>query len=331
VSDASKDAVISLEGVSKVYPDGTVAVHELDLAVLRGEICVLVGPSGCGKTTTLRMINRLVEPTSGTLRIEGTDVTNMDAEQLRRGIGYVIQKDGLFPHYTVRRNVGTVCRLEGWDRARIDERVDELLELVGLDPAAHGDRFPHQLSGGQRQRVGVARGLAVDPPVLLMDEPFGAVDPIARDHLQTEFQALQRRLGTTVVMVTHDVDEAVRLGDRIAVMRQGGYLEQYDTPARVLAEPATAFVADFVGADRLIKLMAVTGLDAGTLAPLGPGDEGLEQLPADATLREAVIALLGSEEGRIRVVGGDGVGVLRLDDVHALLAGQDAGAAPAGR
>jgi osmoprotectant transport system ATP-binding protein len=320
VSDASNRDVISLEGVTKVYPDGTVAVHALDLAVARGEICVLVGPSGCGKTTTLRMINRLVEPTSGTLRIEGTDVTHMDVEELRRGIGYVIQKDGLFPHHTVRRNVGTVCRLEGWDATRTAARVDELLGMVGLDPAEYGDRYPHQLSGGQRQRVGVARGLAVDPPVLLMDEPFGAVDPIARDHLQTEFHALQRRLGTTVVMVTHDIDEAVRLGDRIAVMRQGGYLEQYDTPTRILAEPASDFVADFVGADRLIKLMAVTGLAAATLPPVGPGDGALEPLAADATLREAVIALLRSVDGRVRVERPEGPAVLRLDDVHALLA-----------
>ncbi len=316
--------VIVAERVSKQYPDGTMAVHELDLEVGRGEICVLVGPSGCGKTTTLRMINRLVEPSSGTLRINGQDVTSMNVETLRRGIGYVIQADGLFPHYTVRRNVGTTCRLQGWDSARTAARVDELLAMVGLDPEAYGDRYPHQLSGGQRQRVGVARALAVDPPVLLMDEPFGAVDPIARDMLQTEFHALQRRLGTTVVMVTHDIDEAVRLGDRIAVMRQGGYLEQYDSPARILSEPANDFVADFVGADRLIKLMAVTGVDAGLLAPVGPGDEGLAELPADATLREAVVALLHSPEGRVRVEGlvGGGSGVLRLADVHGLLAAQ---------
>ncbi len=323
-SQPGQQPVIVLDGVSKQYPDGTMAVHELDLEVGRGEICVLVGPSGCGKTTTLRMINRLVEPSSGTLRINGADVTHINVEVLRRGIGYVIQADGLFPHYTVRRNVGTTCRLQDWDAARTAARVDELLALVGLDPDAYGDRFPHQLSGGQRQRVGVARALAVDPPVLLMDEPFGAVDPIARDMLQTEFHALQRRLGTTVVMVTHDIDEAVRLGDRIAVMRQGGYLEQYDTPARILSEPATEFVADFVGADRLIKLMAVTGLDAGLLAPLHPGDEHLEALPGDATLREAVVALLNSPEGRVRVAGlpGGQTGVLRLADVHALLAAQ---------
>lgn len=322
------DAVIVLDDVSKTYPDGTVAVHALDLSVLRGEICVLVGPSGCGKTTTLRMINRLVEPTSGTLRLNGLDVTGMDVQQLRRQMGYVIQSDGLFPHYTVRRNVAVTCRLAGWDAPRTSARVDELLGLVGLAPAEFAERYPHQLSGGQRQRVGVARALAADPPVLLMDEPFGAVDPIARDRLQTEFHALQRRLGTTVVMVTHDLDEAVRLGDRIAVMRQGGYLEQYDTPARVLAEPATPFVADFVGTDRLIKLMAVTALDLAALPAPTPGDEHLPTVPADATLRDAVIALLHAPTGRIRVESPERTGTLTMAGVADLLAAHREGADP---
>jgi osmoprotectant transport system ATP-binding protein len=318
--DPSQDgAVIALVGVSKTYPGGTVAVHELDLVVRRGEICVLVGPSGCGKTTTLRMINRLVEPTAGRLLLEGTDVTHMDVQQLRRRMGYVIQADGLFPHYTVRANVAVTCRLAGWDAARTAARVDEVLDLVGLEPATFADRYPHQLSGGQRQRVGVARALAADPPVLLMDEPFGAVDPIARDRLQAEFHALQRRLGTTVVMVTHDLDEAVRLGDRIAVMRQGGYLEQYDTPARVLSEPATPFVADFVGADRLLTLMAVTMLDLDALSAPVLGDEDLPAVPAEATLRDAVIALLHAPEGRVRVVAPGRSGVLTMADVATLL------------
>ncbi|MCU0283366.1 MAG: ATP-binding cassette domain-containing protein [Candidatus Nanopelagicales bacterium] len=317
---APDDVVIALHGVTKQYPDGTVAVHSLDLVVRRGEICVLVGPSGCGKTTTLRMINRLVEPTSGRLEVQGEDVTRADVTALRRRIGYVIQAAGLFPHWTVRRNVATTCRLLGWDRARTEARIDEVLGLVGLDPEQYGDRYPHQLSGGQQQRVGVARALAADPPVLLMDEPFGAVDPIARDRLQAEFHALQRRLGTTVVMVTHDLDEAVRLGDRIAVLRQGGFLEQYDTPARVLAAPATPFVADFVGADRLITLMAVTGIDAGALPAAGPDDAGLPEVGSGATLREAMVVLLGSPEGRVRVAGPAGPVVLGLADVHRLLA-----------
>jgi osmoprotectant transport system ATP-binding protein len=314
------EVVIALHGVTKQYLDGTVAVHTLDLAVRRGEICVLVGPSGCGKTTTLRMINRLVEPTSGRLEVQGEDVTTADVTTLRRRIGYVIQAAGLFPHWNVRRNVATTCRLLGWDRERTEARIDEVLGLVGLDPEQYGQRYPHQLSGGQQQRVGVARALAADPPVLLMDEPFGAVDPIARDRLQAEFHALQRRLGTTVVMVTHDLDEAVRLGDRIAVLRQGGHLEQYDTPARILAEPATPFVADFVGADRLITLMAVTGIDAGALPPAGAGDGGLPEVGAGATLREAMVALLGSPDGRVRVAGPIGPVVLGLADVHRLLA-----------
>jgi osmoprotectant transport system ATP-binding protein len=321
MDSSHSDAVIVLEGVSKQYSDGTVAVHALDLEVRPGEICVLVGPSGCGKTTTLRMINRLVEPTAGTLRLNGSDVTRMDVQQLRRQMGYVIQADGLFPHYTVRRNVAVTCRLAGWDSARTASRVEELLILVGLDPAKFADRYPHQLSGGQRQRVGVARALVADPPVLLMDEPFGAIDPIARDRLQAEFHALQRRLGTTVVMVTHDLDEAVRLGDRIAVMRQGGYLEQHDTPARVLAHPATQFVADFVGSDRLIKLMAVTALDVDVLPPAGPEGE-LPTLSASATLRDAVVALLNSPSGRVRVEAADRAGTLTMSDVATLIGRQ---------
>ncbi len=315
-----RETVIGLEGVSKRYADGTVAVHALDLDVGRGEICVLIGPSGCGKTTTLRMINRLIEPTAGTLRLNGTDVTHVDVQQLRRQMGYVIQADGLFPHYTVGRNVAVTCRLAGWESARTASRVEELLDLVGLAPSEFTAKYPHQLSGGQRQRVGVARALAADPPVLLMDEPFGAIDPIARDRLQAEFHSLQRRLGTTVVMVTHDLEEAVRLGDRIAVMSQGGHLEQYDTPARVLAHPATPFVADFVGADRLITLMAVTALDVAALPPSDAADEHLPSVPADATLRDAVIALLSAPSARILVRAADRSGTLTMRDVVDLIA-----------
>ncbi|RZS79435.1 osmoprotectant transport system ATP-binding protein [Motilibacter rhizosphaerae] len=249
---------IRLEAVAKQYPDGTTAVRALDLAVTAGEMVALVGPSGCGKTTTLKMINRLIEPSSGRILLDGEDVTRADATQLRRRIGYVIQSGGLFPHRTVLDNVGTVPSLLGWDKRRTRARATELLELVGLDPAVHGPRYPHQLSGGQRQRVGVARALAADPPVLLMDEPFGAVDPVVRDRLQVEFLRLQEQVGKTVVLVTHDIDEAVRLGDRIAVLSEGGVLEQYDTPAAVLGSPATDFVAGFVGADRGLKRLSVT-------------------------------------------------------------------------
>jgi osmoprotectant transport system ATP-binding protein len=257
--------MIRLESVTKRYPGGHVAVESLDLDVPDGETCVLVGPSGCGKTTTLKMINRLVEPSAGRILLDGEDVTGADPVHLRRRMGYVIQQIGLFPHLTVAANVGVVPRLAGWDRSRITRRVDELLDLVGLDPGRYGHRYPDQLSGGQRQRVGVARALGVDPPVLLMDEPFGSLDPITRDRLQTEFCRLQQEVRKTVVFVTHDIDEAVKLGDRIAILRQGGVLEQYGTPADVLGRPATEFVADFVGADRGLKRLQVTRVAAADL------------------------------------------------------------------
>jgi osmoprotectant transport system ATP-binding protein len=288
VSDGSTP-MIRLDGVGKTYPDGTVAVHALDLDVRQGEVCVLVGPSGCGKTTTMRMINRLIEPTTGRIFLDGQDVTHADPVKLRRRMGYVIQQVGLFPHLTIEANVTTVPSLLGWDRRRAHARAVELLELVGLDPERFAKRYPHELSGGQRQRVGVARALAGDPPVLLMDEPFGAVDPIARDRLQDEFHRLQRALGITVVFVTHDIEEAVRLGDRIAVMREGGHLEQYDTPAAILGAPATPFVADFVGADRGLKRLAVTSIRSDDLEH--PPVVGLGDAAADAA---AELARLGA-------------------------------------
>ena len=263
--DATADVMIRMEGVGKRFPDGTVAVAGLDLDVARGELLCLVGPSGCGKTTTMKMINRLVEPTTGSIVLDGEDVTAVDPVQLRRRIGYVIQQVGLFPHQRVWENVATVPSLLGWDRARRRSRADELLELVGLDPAVYRDRWPAQLSGGQRQRIGVARALAADPPVLLMDEPFSAIDPIARDRLQSEFLRVQDQVRKTIVFVTHDIDEAVRLGDRVAVFRQGGVVEQVDPPAAVLGSPATPFVADFVGADRGLRRLAVTGIDTAEL------------------------------------------------------------------
>ena len=251
---------IRLEGVSKVYPDGSVGVQELDLTFAAGELSVLVGPSGCGKTTTMKMINRIIEPTTGRIVIGDDDVTRLRPQKLRRRIGYVIQNVGLFPHQSIRTNVGTVPRLLGWDKKRTAARVDELLSLVGLDPTTFGDRYPHQLSGGQRQRAGVARALAADPPVLLMDEPFSAVDPVVRGRLQDEFLRLQETVRKTIVFVTHDIEEAVRLGDRIAVMSEGGRVEQFATPADLLGDPANEFVADFVGADRGLKRLAVTDI-----------------------------------------------------------------------
>ncbi|MEN3356668.1 MAG: osmoprotectant transport system ATP-binding protein [Mycobacteriales bacterium] len=256
--NATAEAMIRLDAVSKRYPDGTVAVGELTLDIPPGEVVMFVGPSGCGKTTTMKMINRLIEPTSGRIILDGEDVTRVDPVKLRRRIGYVIQQVGLFPHRTIGENVGTVPRLLGWDRRRAAARVTELLDLVGLDPKVFAKRYPHQLSGGQRQRVGVARALAADPVVLLMDEPFSAIDPIARDRLQAEFLRLQAEVRKTVVFVTHDIEEAVRVGDRIAVLSQGGKLEQFADPATLLGSPASSFVADFVGSDRGLKRLAVT-------------------------------------------------------------------------
>ncbi len=250
IPDASS---IRLQGVSKQFDgDGPAAVEHLDLDIDAGSIVALIGPSGCGKTTTLRMINRLVEPTAGTITIGDVDITSIEATELRRGIGYVIQQVGLFPHRTIAQNIATVPRALGWDRSRIAARVDDLVELVGLDPALL-TRYPDELSGGQQQRVGVARALAADPPVLLMDEPFGAVDPIVRARLQDELLALQQQVRKTIVLVTHDIDEAVRIGDRVALLNTGGVLEQYATPDEMLAAPANEFVERFIGEDRGIK------------------------------------------------------------------------------
>jgi len=252
-----RGAVVELDRIVKRYGDGPPAVQELSLLVPGGQVCVLVGPSGCGKTTTLKMVNRLVEPTSGRILIDGEDVTRRDPVQLRRGIGYVIQQTGLFPHLTIKANVATVPRLLGWRRDRAARRADELIELVGLDPAVYRDRYPAQLSGGERQRIGVARAIAADPPVLLMDEPFGAVDPITRERLQNEFLRLQQQLHTTILMVTHDIDEAIKMGDRIAVFQPGGVLAQYDEPTALLESPANEFVARFVGGDRSLKRLSL--------------------------------------------------------------------------
>ncbi len=252
--------MIRLERVTKRYPGGQVAVHELTIEFHTGQLTMLVGPSGCGKTTTLKMINRLIEPTEGRIFHDEQDVTHIDPVALRLRMGYVIQNVGLFPHLSIGDNVATVPRLLHWDKQRIQGRVTELLELVGLDPKQFAHRYPHQLSGGQRQRVGVARALGADPPVLLMDEPFGAIDRIARERLQNEFLRIQREVRKTVVFVTHDIDEAIKLGDRIAIMN-AGRLEQYDTPAAILAKPGSDLVIDLLGPDRGLKRLSVTAID----------------------------------------------------------------------
>jgi osmoprotectant transport system ATP-binding protein len=274
---------VVFEHVSKRYP-GTGAgspgaVEDLSLEVPAGRICVLVGPSGCGKTTSLKMVNRLIEPTSGRILIGETDVARRDVIELRRSIGYVIQQVGLFPHQTVGENVATVPRLLGWAAARQRARAAELLELVGLDPARYESRFPSVLSGGERQRVGVARALAADPPVLLMDEPFGAVDPIVRERLQNELLKLQERLAKTILFVTHDIDEAIKMGDLVAVMQLGGHLAQFGTPDAILAEPANDFVARFVGADRGLKRLAlyrISSLELQAVATAVAGSDATE-------------------------------------------------------
>ncbi|MER6910411.1 ABC transporter ATP-binding protein [Streptomyces sp. NPDC000594] len=303
--------MIEFRAVHKRFPQGTTAVHDLTLTMPAGGITVLVGSSGCGKTTTLRMINRMVEPTSGTIHVDGRDIGSQDAALLRRSIGYVIQQSGLFPHRTVLDNIATVPLLLGWGRRRARERAAALLETVGLTAEA-GRRYPHQLSGGQQQRVGVARALAADPPVLLMDEPFGAVDPVVRTQLQDELLRLQKDLGKTIVFVTHDIDEAVRLGDRIAVFRTGGHLVQCATPAELLARPADPFVADFLGAERGLMLLSLVPL--GDL-PQGPVPEGGRW--------ELVLGAGRRPEGWRARPGGDGDGALLpvrpLRDTDSLL------------
>ncbi|MBB3042737.1 ATP-binding cassette domain-containing protein [Nocardioides sp. LMS-CY] len=325
--------MIRLSGVGKTYDDGTVAVQELDLEVARGELVCLVGPSGCGKSTTLKMINRLIEPSTGRIEIDGEDVTAKDPVQLRRSIGYVIQQVGLFPHQRILANVMTVPLLYGESKAIARERGRELLDLVGLDPATYADRYPHQLSGGQQQRVGVARALAAHPPVLLMDEPFGAVDPVVRTRLQDEFLRLHDELGVTVVFVTHDIDEAVRLGDRVAVFAAGGRLAQFDTPARLLGRPADDFVAEFVGSTSGLRRLTVTPLDPAHLEPLDGvrgGDLG-DAVGLDISLGDALAVLLRDDRGMIGVRDGARfVGVLTPNGVHqalrAALAEMDASA-----
>lgn len=330
--------MIRFEQVTKRYPDGTTAVADLSFEVAEGELVTLVGPSGCGKTTTMKMVNRLIEPTSGRILLNGEDIAAADPVELRRRIGYVIQQVGLFPHKTVLENTATVPQLIGTPKAKARARAAELLDLVGLDPAVYGDRYPEQLSGGQRQRVGVARALAADPPVLLMDEPFGAVDPVVRERLQNEFLTLQQTVRKTILLVTHDLEEAVRLGDRIAVYG-AGTIEQFASPAQVLGAPATDYVAGFVGSDRGLKRLAVTAVAQADLTDLADladrtGRTGLaDPASADgkaptakvalgASLREALALLLQEDSGRIGVTdpdSGELIGVLTPEGVHRAL------------
>jgi osmoprotectant transport system ATP-binding protein len=327
-TDRGRAATVEFDHVSKVYGQVSAkaaraggraptpgAVNDLSLAIPAGAICVLVGPSGCGKTTSLKMVNRLIEPTSGRILLDGVDAATREVTDLRRGIGYVIQQTGLFPHQTIVENVGTVPRLLGWPAARIKERSEELLGLVGLDPAKYAGRFPSQLSGGERQRVGVARALAADPPIMLMDEPFGAVDPIVRERLQDEFLRLQEDIAKTILFVTHDIDEAIKMGDLVAVFEQGGKVAQFGTPTELLANPASDFVARFVGADRGLKRLSLSRVRDIALQPAVTGRIGE---PAGDARRRALadpLPYLLLVDGQERPVGwlrdveieGDGV------------------------
>jgi osmoprotectant transport system ATP-binding protein len=312
-------AEIVFDHVTKRYPGrNEAALEDLSLEIPAGTFCVLVGPSGGGKTTALKMVNRLIPFDSGDIRIDGRSIGDLPATELRRGIGYVIQQVGLFPHQTVGENIATVPRLLGWPKARIVARTRELLELVGLE-ANDAKRYPSHLSGGQRQRVGLARALAADPAVLLMDEPFGALDPITRFRLQTELRRLHREVGKTVIFVTHDVDEAIQMGDRIAILREGGVLAQYDTPDAILAHPADAFVAQFVGEDRALRRLALRTLEGVELTPAPPGASGA-RVPRETTLRNAVSHMIETKSDHVLVVEGDRLlGMFRLQDAGDLL------------
>ena len=311
---------IELDNVSKVYPGQDVpAVDRFSMSIEPGELIMFVGPSGCGKTTTMKMINRIIEPSSGAIRIDGQDVLSLDPNTLRRHIGYVIQQIGLFPHLTIAENIATVPKLLGWSKSKIAERVDELLNTVQLDPGQFARRYPKQLSGGQQQRAGVARALAADPPVMLMDEPFGATDPITRERLQAEFLRLQASIGKTIIFVTHDFDEAIKLGDRIAVLSDRSRIEQFDTPANILAKPANDYVASFIGHGAAPKRLALLPISVATLAPAaGPTiAPNAPRILSTESLRDALDLLMLSGAESVAVV--DAVGTVRGNLDHAAI------------
>jgi osmoprotectant transport system ATP-binding protein len=316
---------IQLEELTKRYPgQAEPAVDRVTLDIPAGQLTMLVGPSGCGKTTTMKLVNRLIEPTSGSIRIGGEDVLALDPHEMRRHIGYVVQQIGLFPHMTIAQNIGLVPKLLGWPKRRIANRVDELLHMVGLDPAAFLRRYPRQLSGGQQQRVGVARALAADPPVMLMDEPFGATDPITRERLQNEFLRLQRELRKTIVFVTHDFEEALKLGDRIAVLAEHSLVVQYDTPARLLAAPANDYVASFIGSTAALKQLSLTTVAELTVVPSPERTKSPAAIvDSSVSLRDAldVIVKQSGEPVGVLDAAGTFVGLLSFEDICAALAG----------
>ena len=317
MSERSQAVELEFRDVTKRYPGATESVIEhLSFDVPAGEICVLVGPSGCGKTTAMRMVNRMIDITDGDILLGGESVNSKSPAELRRNVGYAIQQIGLFPHLTIADNIATVPKLLGWDKARMRARVDELLELVSLDPDETRDRYPAQLSGGMRQRVGVARALAADPPLMLMDEPFGAIDPINRERLQNEFLRLQREIRKTIVFVTHDIDEAIKMGDRVAVLKKGGVLAQYAAPAELLMAPADQFVEDFVGADRALKRLAlqrVRDIDLWKAAVVKVGDPVAE---VRAKMEDADIKIPLLVDDDHRPIGWLSEGALRAERVR---------------
>jgi osmoprotectant transport system ATP-binding protein len=302
---------IELDQVTKVYPgQESAAVNEFSMHVNPGELVVFVGPSGCGKTTTMKMINRIIEPTSGSIKVGGHDVLSLNPNELRRHIGYVIQQIGLFPHMTIAENIGIVPKLLGWSKSKIADRVEELLATVELDPGTFAGRYPRQLSGGQQQRIGVARALAADPPIMLMDEPFGATDPITRERLQSEFLDIQASIGKTIIFVTHDFEEAIRLGDRIAVLGQRSKIEQFDTPAEILARPANEYVSSFIGHGAALKRLALIPLSRVRLAPARP--EAAATVDVQLTLRDALDTLVVTGSPAVNVTR-DGATIGSID------------------
>jgi len=324
-------ARIVLDQVTKSYANQPVsAVENFSMTAEPGELIMFVGPSGCGKTTTMKMINRIIEPTSGSISIDGRDVLSLDPHELRRHIGYVIQQIGLFPHMTIAENIAVVPKLLGWNKGKIGDRVDELLTTVALDPKLFAHRYPKQLSGGQQQRVGVARALAADPPVMLMDEPFGATDPITREKLQAEFLRLQETLGKTIIFVTHDFDEAVRLGDRIAVLSDRSQIEQFDTPANILAAPANDYVASFIGHGAAIKRLTLIPVTEARLGPTTESSGGPITVRATDSLRDALDSLVLSGLPALTVLDYDGVaiGSISMERISAVL-GAEVPPAPA--
>jgi osmoprotectant transport system ATP-binding protein len=318
-------ATIQLLDVTKNYSGKAApAVDHITMEIEAGEIVVLVGPSGCGKTTTMKMINRLIEPTSGTILIGGTDVLRLNADEHRRNVGYVIQQIGLFPHMRIAENIGIVPRMLGWSRRKTADRVEELLEVVGLPPGEYARRYPRELSGGQQQRVGVARALAADPPVMLMDEPFGATDPITRDHLQNEFLRLQREMRKTVVFVTHDFDEALKMGDRIAVLGPRSVIAQFDTPEAILAAPANDYVSSFIGSGGQLKRLGLMQLRDAVLRPV-PARRDLPVITIEASFHDALDVMLESGHDKVLVAAdesgsGEVFGSIRLADLMASIA-----------